>query len=189
MDTLLGDSVVAPAPAQFGEIMQNIQSILIQPTPAPPPLYVAPVATRPSQQIDMTLTNLPAQAPNVNTPNIVHRLYTLLQQQQGIMAATQSRGRLIDGLVPKLQQLVDELPSMSADQRQGAAEDVCKDNQLQQALAAGTMSWNDILAENSAEPSIGYAKLKTLVAKLTREGVPTPAPSGVAAGLAQGSTR
>ena len=58
----------------------------------------------------------------------------------------------------------------SADQRKNAADDVSKDNQLQQAVAAGTMSWNDILAENSAEPSISYAKLKTLIAKLTHEG-------------------
>ena len=61
---------------------------------------------------------------------------------------------------------------MSADQRKNAAGDVSKDNQLQQAVAAGTMSWNDRLAENtcSAEPSISYAKLKTLIAKLTYEG-------------------
>ncbi len=60
---------------------------------------------------------------------------------------------------------------MSADQRKDAAEAVSQDNELQRAVAAGTMSWKDVLAENSAEPSISYANLKTLVAKLTREGM------------------
>ena len=86
------------------------------------------------------------------------------------MAAAQTQGRMIDGIVPKLQQLVEQLPSMSADKRKAAAEAVSQDNELQQAVTAGSMSWNDILAENSAEPSISYAKLKTLIAKLTYEG-------------------
>ena len=59
---------------------------------------------------------------------------------------------------------------MSAQEQMEAAHDVSQDNELQQAVTDGSMSWNDILSENSAEPSISYANLKTLVAKLTREG-------------------
>jgi hypothetical protein len=146
-NTVAGDPTVAPLAAQFGSMIQHIQGILTAPAAAP---IQAPVAA--------------AAAPNPNTQNVVYH------QQQGIMAAAQTQGRMIDGIVPKLQQLVEQLPSMTAEARKAAAEAVSQDNELQRAVAAGTMSWKDILAENSAEPSISYANLKTLVAKLTREG-------------------
>jgi hypothetical protein len=147
-DVVAGDPMSAQNPASMGTFEQHMQSAFTQPAAAPP-MYT-PVAA--------------VAAPNDNTQNVAE------QQQQGFMAAAQSRGRMIDGIVPKLQKLVEELPSMSAQEQMEAAHDVSQDNELQQAVTAGSMSWNDILAENSAEPSISYVKLKTLIAKLTYEG-------------------
>ena len=152
----IDDAPVAP-PENIFEVPIQQGPPGLPPAPPQPPTV--------DQQVNAAADVVAMDIPSVQNNNDV-----VQQSDQRTMSVITSQQKDLSGLLPKLYNLVQSLPSLSNQDRFTVGRQISQDPDLQQLVAAGRLKWSDLLMDDISAPLVSFPKLKNLISKLEREG-------------------